>query len=326
MRGDGTLESLGQRCDLTRLCDAAHPADVEDENLGATAGDQVSEGRESGERLPDCERRPRGALNLGERVGARNAHWVLDPGQVELVERARDPARRRHIPERMQLRHDVDCRTDCGTNLSERLERAIEVGVADVVPEARLGVGVERPDLHPCDALREEVAGQLVRSVEERVEVLVRAFGLRIRQTPVHDGLPALVADVAVAGAGVVRADRIAACAAEDTVQRLPGRLATEVPERDVDRRGRPHLRAAACGSDVAPQGARVRFDPARVLAQQVAGDRVNVRFDRVREEERLAEPDESLVGMDEDVQKARELVQAQRVDARDLHRLSVAR
>ena len=46
------------------------------------------------------------------------------------------------------------------------------------------------------------------------------------------------------------------------------------------------------------------------------------MRFDRVGEEERLAEPDETLVGVDEDVHEARKLVQAQRVDARDLHRL----
>ena len=109
-------------------------------------------------------------------------------------------------------------------------------------------------------------------------------------------------------------------------MQRLPGRLAAEIPQRDVDRRRRAHLRAAACGSDVAAQRACVRLDPARVLTEQVAGDRVDVRFDRVREEERLAEPDESLVGVDEDVHEARELVQAQRVDARDLHSLSFAR
>src|SRR5258708_5004420 len=99
--------------------------------------------------------------------------------------------------------------------------------------EARLGIGVERPDLHPGDALREEVAGELVRSVEERVEILVRTLCLGFRQAPVHDGLAALVADVAVAGARVVGADRIAARAAEDTVQRLPGRLAAEIPQRN---------------------------------------------------------------------------------------------
>ena len=168
----------------------------------------------------------------------------------------------------MQLGHDVHRRADCRTNLPERLERAIEVGRADVVPEARLGVRVERPDLHPGDALGEEVAGKLVRSVEERVEIFVRALGLGARESPVHDGLAALVADVAVAGARVVRADRIAARAAEDPVQRLPDRLAAEVPQRDVDRRGGTHLRAATRGSDVAAQRARMRFDLARVLTE----------------------------------------------------------
>ena len=110
-------------------------------------------------------------------------------------------------------------------------------------------------------------------------------------------------------------------------MERLPGRLAAEIPERDVDRRRGPRLGAAACGADVAAQRACVQFDPPRILPEQVArGDRVHVRLDRVGEEERLAEPDESLVGVHEHVQEARELVQPQRVDARDLHAYSLAR
>ena len=69
-----------------------------------------------------------------------------------------------------------------------------------------------------------------------------------------------------------------------------------------------------------------MRFDAARVLAEQVARDRVHVRLDRVGEEERLAEPDETLVGVHEDVDEARELVQPERVDACDLHGHSLAR
>jgi hypothetical protein len=70
----------------------------------------------------------------------------------------------------------------------------------------------------------------------------------------------------------------------------------------------------------------RVPLDPARILAQQVARDRVDVRLDRGREEERLAEPDEALVGVDEDVDEARELVKAERLDAGDLQRSALAR
>ena len=140
--------------------------------------------RKPGERLADGERRPRRALDLGERVRARDPHRILDPGRLELVERARDPARGRDVPERVQLDHDVDRRADRRPDLPERLERAIEVGGTDVVPEARLGVRVERPDLHPGDALGEQVAGELVRTVEERIEVLVRALGLARAAAP----------------------------------------------------------------------------------------------------------------------------------------------
>ena len=96
--------------------------------------------------------------------------------------------------------------------------------------------------------------------------------------------------------------------------------LAGEVPERDVDRRGGAHLGAAAARADVAAQRARVPLDQGGILADQVAGDRMDVRLDRVGEEERLAEPDEPLVGVDEHVHEARELLDAQGVDPRDLH------
>ena len=195
------------------------------------------------------------------------------------------------------------------------------------MPEARLCVRVERPDLHPRDALREQVARQLVGPVEERVEILVRRLGIAARQPPVQHRLAALVAYVAVAGAGVVGADRVAARAAEHAVERLTGCLAAEVPERDVDRRRGACFGAAAGGADVAAQRVGVQFDPPRILPEQVArGDGVHVRLDRVGEEECLAEPDEPLVGVHEHVEEARELVQPQRVDARDLHAGSFAR
>ena len=74
-------------------------------------------------------------------------------------------------------------------------------------------------------------------------------------------------------------------------MQRLARGLAAQIPQRDVDRRGGAHLGAAARGADVAAQRARVALDSRRVLPEQVAGDRVDVRLDGVGEEERLAEP-----------------------------------
>ena len=50
----------------------------------------------------------------------------------------------------------------------------------------------------PC---AEQIARELVGAVQERVEILVRAFGVAVRQAPVIDRLAMLGADVAVARA-----------------------------------------------------------------------------------------------------------------------------
>jgi hypothetical protein len=69
-----------------------------------------------------------------------------------------------------------------------------------------------------------------------------------------------------------------------------------------------------------------MRFDAAGVVSEQAARDRVHMCLDRIGEEERLSQPDETIVGVHEDVDEARELVQPERVDACDLHDCSVAR
>ena len=62
-------------------------------------------------------------------------------------------------------------------------------------------------------------------------------------------------------------------------------------------------------------------LDLRRVLAEQVVGDRVvDVGLDRVGEEERLPEPSQLLVGVDEDVNQVRELVRSHGVDASNPH------
>ena len=181
VRCDRPLEGLRKRGDLASLRDATDPADVEDDDLSAPAREQVAERGKPGERLADGERRPRCALDLGERVRTGDPHRILDPRRLELVECARDPACGGNVPERVELDHHVDRRADCGADLPERLERPIEVGGTNVVAETRLGIWVERPDLHPGDALGEQVAGQLVCTVEERIEVFVRPLRLRMR-------------------------------------------------------------------------------------------------------------------------------------------------
>ena len=89
----------------------------------------------------------------------------------------------------------------------------------------------------------------------------------------------------------------------------------------DVD----PYLQTIALISALAPSELHGCHWPASRGAE-VAGDRVQVPFDRVGEKERLPEPDQTLVGVHEDVDEARELVQAERVDAGDFHRSSRGR
>ena len=69
-----------------------------------------------------------------------------------------------------------------------------------------------------------------------------------------------------------------------------------------------------------------MRLDASGIRTEQVARDGVHMRLDRVGEEERLSEPDEPLIRVHEHVDEARELVEAERVDSRDLHVPSRAR
>ena len=175
------LERLRERRDLACLCDAADPADVEDDDLRAAADDQIAERRESvsvsptarGECVARCT--SASAAGLDTRTGS-SIHAGSNSSSALTIRTL--PAH----PKRVQLHHDVDLRADRSPDLPERLERAIEVAGTDVVAEARLGVRIERPDLHPGDALGEEVGRELVRPVEERVEIFVRPFRVRGRE------------------------------------------------------------------------------------------------------------------------------------------------
>jgi hypothetical protein len=74
--------------------------------------------------------------------------------------------------------------------------------------------------------------------------------------------------------------------------------------------------------ADVTAQRGRVALDLRRILAEQVVGDDVvDVGLDRVGEEERLSEPRQPLVGVDDDMDQVRELVRPHGVDAPDPHR-----
>src|SRR5215203_1859694 len=91
------------------------------------------------------------------------------------------------------------------------------------MPTARLGIGVERPDLHAGDPLLAQAQRQLAGSVQEGVQVLVRPLGLfrHLRQSPIADLLLGTRPHVAIASAGVVNADAIPTRSSQQLVNRL---------------------------------------------------------------------------------------------------------
>ena len=79
--------------------------------------------------------------------------------------------------------------------------------------------------------------------------------------------------------------------------------------------------------ADVADQVGVVPVDEQRILAQQAGGDdAVDVTLGRVRAVKSLAQPDQSLVGVDLHPEQVRELVDAQGFQGGDFHVASVGR
>src|SRR5215212_9527674 len=142
----------------------------------------------------------------------------------------------------MKLDHDVHLEPDRRTDLAEGLQGPVEIADGDIVAAARLGVGVERPDLHASDPLLAQAQRKLACPVQEGVEILVRTLGLlrHLRQSPVANLLLGASPHVAIASAGVVDADPFPAGTTEQLVDRLADAAPKEVPERDVDRRVAP--------------------------------------------------------------------------------------
>jgi hypothetical protein len=186
---------------------------------------------------------------------------------------------------------------------------------------AGLGVRIERPDLHGRGPVGQQILGEPAGVRQERLQVLVRSAGLAVADAPVIDRLHRPLTDVAVAGAGVVDRDRLAARPSEELIERQPAHLSEEIPERDVDRRVATQLDAGARVPEVPAQRGHVTLDLERILPQQVRRDRlVQVRLDGASAEERLSQPDESVVGVHRDEKEVGELLEAQGVDASDLH------
>src|SRR5215211_3533669 len=225
----------------------------------------------------------------------------------------------------MKLDHDVHLEPDRRTNLAEGLQGPVEIADGDIVAAARLGVGVERPDLHAGDPLLAQAQRQLACPVQEGVEILVRTLSLlrHLRQAPVADLLLGASPHVAIAGAGVIDADPFPAGTTEQLVNRLADVAPKEVPERDVDCRVAPSLDATGGIADVRGQCSRVLVDVEGILPQEVRRDRlVNVRLDRLGPEKRLPETGDALIRVHPHPEQVRELPEPQRFDRADFHEL----
>ena len=111
----------------------------------------------------------------------------------------------------------------------------------------------------------------------------------------------------------------IAAEAAQQLMDRLAGRLAEEIPERDIDGGEAAHLRAAAAETDIGrAQGVGVLVDPQGILAQQIGRHAfMDVSRNRIGAEEGLAQADQPFIRMHLHPAKIGELGQLDRFDRR---------
>ena len=184
------------------------------------------------------------------------------------------------------------------------------------MPAARLGIGVERPDLHAGDALLQQAQRQLAGPVEKGVEILIRSLGLvrHLRQSPVADLLLGAVSHVAVAGAGVVDADR--SRLGHPAVGKLAGRPGPSRSQRAMSTAELPRI-------STPPEDSR-RSHRARGRAGRSAGGPCRsgtARRSRGRTprppgaEEGLPEPHEPLIGVDPHPDQVRKLLQPERFD-----------
>ena len=220
----------------------------------------------------------------------------------------------------MELDHDVHAVADRRADLAERLQAFLQVRPRDVLPVARFGERIERPDLHAGDSLLEERLRQLVGVVQERVEVFIRSLRFPV-EAPVLRALSAGAAHIAVTGAGVVGAHSSAAGAAENLVQGLVAHLAVQVPEREIERRGGAGFDPGAAPAEIAGEAARQRLDLEGVAAEDAwCHIFVHVGLDALRRIAGFAQPGDALIGVHAQPDEIRELGEAQRFQSDDLH------
>jgi hypothetical protein len=106
-------------------------------------------------------------------------------------------------------------------------------------------------------------------------------------------------------------------------VERLSGRLAEQVPERDVYGRGGAHLHPRAAEAEVLIL--QCPSMPVHLQGGLTEQERrhclMDLRLDRAGTKERLAQADQSLFGMDMEPEQVGELAESDRLETCDLHR-----
>jgi hypothetical protein len=225
----------------------------------------------------------------------------------------------------VELDHDADPVADGLPDLGERLERGVQLGGRYVEAGRAFGGDVERPDFHAGDPLLQQGMRHLVGTVKEALEILVRPALLA--HMPVCDALGARVANVLVAGAGVVDADGVARAPAQHVADRLAVRLAEDIPQRDIDRGVAARFDARRTPAEIVARECRVdRLDLQRIAANNLGSDRlVQVGLDRLRPHERLAKSDNAFVGMHPHEEQVAEFLDPDGLKCRDLHEVCPA-
>ena len=265
---------LGHGGDLLGLRQAAAPGQVEHDDAGGAGLQQLAEGPAECQASP--RRRPGRGWRRRRSLKVRQAS-ILIGSSCQKVSNGSSAWAMRIAVGRFHIEWNSTMMSILSPTasriLSERLQRRGQVGAGDVVAAGGLRRRIERPDLHAGDALLQQ----------RRAPARRRGAGSRrgprrgrrcCRRPQFSTCCRRGVADVLVAGAGVVGADALAGAAAEQLGDRLVGGLAAEVPERDVDRRGCRASRRRTSGSRDSRRAWRDQVDRERRRGRGCAAPR----------------------------------------------------
>ena len=280
---------------------AGPPEATEVERLGLEDVDdvvreQICELAERREALARGDRDGRPPRHLDHRAQLRVVDRLFQPGGLELGQSIGQPERGRGREAIVGLDHEVDVGTHRVADRPHDVDRKILVATI-LDPPGR----PERIELHRGVAARRDLPGL------------------------VGDGVRVAVGPVPAVG---VDADPVADLAAKKRVDRLSGRLADDVPARDLDRGDGGHVDLPAVGVHVTDHPLEEPLDVVRIEADVGLLELLDRGRDRGREpvDGPLTEAGHALVGADPGEQPVLPGVPRDaRLDLRDSHSRSVA-